>query len=204
MVYLKRHLTHCFVAGIVAILPLGGLLLTVVYFENQVAGVWLKDQGFYFFGLGLLLLVATLYLIGLVVTSIIGAWVFNRVDRVLDNLPALGILYQTLKQMVGYGAGPQGLFKRVVWVSFEHPTRAELGLVTQEATEDSCGRVVVFLPAGPAPTAGRLVYLDSRYLLETSLSVSEALQMLVSLGGVRPNGPLFISAADVAKKADLR
>jgi uncharacterized membrane protein len=183
---LKMHLAKCFVAGIVAILPLVGLVLTVVYFEHQVAGVWLKDQGFYVFGLGLILLALILYLIGLMVSSLIGRWLFGRFDQFLDRLPVSGMLYQTLKQMVGYGEGPQGLFKRVVWVPFQFPTRTELGLVTMEPTPSSAGRVAVFLPAAPTPTTGRLIYLEPNELIESSLSVREALQLLVSLGGIPP------------------
>ncbi len=179
---LKNHLARCFVAGIVAILPVGGLAVTVVYFEQQVAGVWLKDQGFYFFGLGLLVLALALYLIGLIVTSLLGRWLFGLVDRTLDRLPVLGGLYQTLKQIVGYGEGPQGLFKRVVWVQFQHPERRELGLVTREAGGESGGLVTVFVPSGPTPTSGRLLALLPEQLLPSSLSVSEGLQWLVSLG----------------------
>lgn len=187
---IRRHITNCLVAGVVALLPLGGLLMTVYYFENQVAGVWLKDQGFYFFGLGLILATLTLYLIGLIVSSLLGRWLFRKLDAILDHMPVLGTLYKTLKQLVGYGEGPQGLFKRVVWVTRDEASRFELGLVTMEASPATSGRVAVFLPAGPTPTTGLLLYLDESRLIPTSMSIHEALQVIVSLGCFAPSKTL--------------
>jgi uncharacterized membrane protein len=189
---LKKHLTKCFVAGLVAILPIAGLVLTIVYFENQIAGVWLKQQGYYFFGMGVLLLGISLYLIGLAVTSLIGRWFFHRFDRLMDSLPILGTLYQTLKQLLGYGEGPNGLFKRVVWVMLDSPERYELGLVTCEASNETAGRIGIFLPNAPTPTSGKLIYLLPEQTLPTGISVNDAMQMLVSLGSLQTaRGSLF-------------
>ena len=89
-------------------LPIAGFGLTVVYFENQVAGVWLKNQGFYFWSRPCIGDVAHL-----------SGW--NRFPpfsasgfgtewmALLEQLPILGNLYQTLKQILGYGEGPKGL-----------------------------------------------------------------------------------------------
>jgi uncharacterized membrane protein len=183
---IKTHLVRCFVTGIVALLPMAGLLFSFVYFENLIAGSWLKERGFYFFGLGIILLVATLYFVGLLLSSVIGKWVFNRFDRLLDRLPILGELYQTVKQLVGYGEGPSGLFKRVVWVAHENPDRWELGLVTDQSGVSLEGRVAVYLPNAPTPTSGRLVYLRHDQLHPTDMKVNEAMQLLVSLGAVAP------------------
>ena len=51
---IQHHFTRCLIAGIVAIMPLGGVVATVVYLEKQLAVSWLKAQGFYFYGLGML------------------------------------------------------------------------------------------------------------------------------------------------------
>jgi uncharacterized membrane protein len=187
MVSFRKHLVRCFVAGIVAILPIAGLAVTIAYFENQVAGIWLKNQGFYFFGLGLLILAVLIYLIGLVVSTFIGRWVWNRVDRLLDHMPVLGNLYQTLKQILGYGSGPGGLFQRVVLVPFQNPDRLEIGLVTVDSNEKTEGRLAVFLPSAPTPTSGRMVYIEPDKVIATSMRAGEAMQILVSMGTVQPN-----------------
>ena len=183
---LTRHFTQCFVAGIVAILPIAGLAVTIVYFESLVAGSWLKHQGYYFFGMGLLFLVVLIYFIGLIVSTVIGRWVWNRTDRLLDRLPILGNLYQTLKQILGYGGGEGALFRRVVLIPFQNPDRYEIGLVTVEASEKTEQRVGVFLPSAPTPTTGRFIYVPPQIVVETKLTASQAMQLLVSMGTVGP------------------
>lgn len=181
---IRNHIAASFVAGIVAILPILGVVASVVYFENSVAGLWLKKQGFYFFGLGIILVGVVVYLVGLTVSTFVGRWIWRRVDRVLEKLPVLGSLYQTLKQLLGYGEGPQGLFQRVVFVNWESADRCELGLVTREACEETKGRVVVFIPSAPTPTSGRLVYVDPNQLQPSTMTASQAMQLLVSLGTI--------------------
>jgi uncharacterized membrane protein len=205
---LKNHLVRCFIAGVVAILPIAGLAATIAYFENQVAGIWLKNQGFYFFGLGLLILAMVIYLIGLVVSTFIGRWVWNRVDQLLDRLPILGNLYLTLKQILGYGSGPGGLFQRVVLVPFDHPQRWEIGLVTVEPNDSTAGRLGIFLPSAPTPTSGRFLYLEPDKVLPTSLRAGEAMQILVSMGTVQPdwalnsNDPVLEHAEEMRSQRD--
>lgn len=181
---IRNHFVTSLIAGVVAILPIAGLAITIIYFENQVAGNWLKNQGFYFFGLGLLIFAVLVYLIGLTVSTFVGRWIWRRVDRLLDRLPVLGGLYQTLKQILGYGEGPKGIFQRVVWVALESQGRFELGLVTREACEETQGRLVVFVPNAPTPTSGRLVYINPEQSEPSPLTASQAMQMLMSLGSL--------------------
>jgi uncharacterized membrane protein len=181
---IRNHVVTAFIAGIVAMLPVAGLAITIVYFENQVAGSWLKNQGFYFFGLGLLIFIVLVYLIGLTVSTFVGRWIWRRVDLLLDRLPVLGSLYQTLKQILGYGEGPKGIFQRVVLVAMESRDRYEIGLVTREASEETQGRIVVFVPNAPTPTSGRLVYIEPELTQPSSLTASQAMQLLVSLGSL--------------------
>ena len=181
---IKKHFIRATIAGLVALLPIAGFGLTVVYFENQMAGVWLKSQGFYFFGLGLVLVLLLTYLVGITVSTFLGKWIWNRMDRLLDQLPVLGNLYQTLKQLLGYGEGPKGLFQRVVMVPVENYDRLEIGLVTQEPCTANGGRLVVFVPTAPVPTGGRLLFIAPERVEPSKLSVSQAMQMIVSLGAL--------------------
>lgn len=182
MEHIRMHFIRATIAGLVALLPIAGFGLTVVYFENQVAGVWLKNQGFYFFGLGLVLVLLLTYFVGITVSTFLGKWIWNRADRLLDQLPILGNLYQTFKQLLGYGEGPKGMFRRVVMVPTNEGDRMEIGLVTQEAVPSNGQRLVVFVPTAPTPTGGRLFFISPDRVEPSSLSVSQAMQMIVSLG----------------------
>lgn len=176
---LRRHFVRCFFAGIVALLPVGGTVLSIVYLESVLAASWLADQAFYFPGLGLLAAGVTVYLIGLCVTTFIGRWLWKRVDGLIDRLPALGQLYQTLKQILGYGEGEEALFERVVLVPSKETDGVQVGLLT--ARQDD-GKFAVFLPGSPNPTTGRLVYVEESSVQPVETSVANALRSLLSVG----------------------
>lgn len=178
-----RHLSRCFLAGVVALLPIGGTVLTVAYLESEISGSWLAKQPFYFPGLGLLAAVVIIYAIGLTVSTFIGRWLWRRFDLLLDRLPALGRFYQTLKQIVGYGEGKDAIFQRVVLVPNGECEGAELGLVTSE-TVDAVGahQLVVFVPGSPNPTSGRLVVIDPKLVRPINVSVGDAMKSLISVG----------------------
>ena len=196
---IRQHFSRCVVAGIVALLPIGGFVLTVVYLESQIANSWLKNQGFYFFGLGMVLAVVAIYLMGLVVSTFLGRWIWNSVDRLLDQMPLLGGLYQTLKQILGYGEGPDAVFRRVVMIPSRDLDGDEIGLVTHEAPREGEGqRLTVFVPSAPTPTTGRLVLVDADKVRPVDMSVNEALKTLISVGTM----PVTRGDSDVLLTAD--
>lgn len=173
------HVTRRLVAGLVALLPIGGTLFTVWWMEDTVSEMWLAEQAWYFPGLGLIAVLAVIYLIGLTITSFAGRWLWKLVDRLLDDFPALGALYRTLKQVLGYGEGRDALFERAVWVPAELDGGWQLGLVTRSLPDE---RVAVFIPGSPNPTAGRLLLLEARQLRTAPITVNDALTTLLALG----------------------
>jgi len=192
MQILSKHLSRCFLAGLVALLPIGGFVLTVVYLEATIAGSWLAKQPYYFPGLGLLATAAAIYLIGLTVSTFLGRWLWTRVDVLFDSLPALGRLYQTLKQIIGYGEGKDAIFHRVVLIRGSEPDGSELGLVTNETTDATGARkLIVFVPGAPNPTTGRLIVIDAKCTMPLSITVNDALKSLLSVGKT----PLSLTAA---------
>jgi uncharacterized membrane protein len=176
-----RHFTKCVVAGIVALLPMGGAVFTILWLESAIAGPWLVGQPFYVPGLGLALAIACIYLVGLFVTTFVGRWLFRRADRLLEGLPLLGTLYQSLKEVLGYDSSKQRFFRAVVAVPADGGL--EIGLVTGETQgPDGCPRVLVFVPGSPNPANGRLVLVDPAEARPLDARVADALRALVSIG----------------------
>ena len=180
-----QHVSRCLIAGIVALLPLAGLVLTIAYLEHTLAASGLAATRFYFPGLGLLLAAVMLYLIGLIVSTVLGRWMWMRVDRLFTRLPLLGRLYQTLKQILGYGDAEEALFLRVVLVRNLSGEGAEIAFHTNDE-RDADGRpcAVVFVPGVPNPMAGRLLRVAPESLVTMPVSVNEAMKTLVSLGKI--------------------
>ena len=180
---IQKHLTGSLIAGFVAILPVGGLIITVGYLESTISGSGLSKMPFYFPGLGLLAAIVFIYLIGLVVTTFVGRWIWTRIDKLLDKLPSLGPLYQTLKQILGYGEGEEAIFYEAVLVPSKDIASEELGLVTNRISDEKGNtKLVIFVPGAPNPTSGRLLIMDKDSVKPLSMPVNEALKALVSMG----------------------
>ena len=184
MAAVSRHLTRTFIAGVVALLPIGGLVLSVVVAEKTIADSWLAAQPWYFPGLGLLAVVVITYGIGLFITTFIGRFLWRIFDSLLDSLPALGSLYKTLKQVLGYGEGQDAMFQRVVLVPGRDPGSMELGLVTNTipGADGDVDHLAVFLPAAPTPTSGRMIMIDVAKTVSVNMSVHDALKFLIAVG----------------------
>ena len=56
-----------------------------------------------------------------------------------------------LKQILGYGEGPDAVFRRVVLIPSRDLDGDEIGLVTNEEMEQGTSRIVVFVPSAPTP-----------------------------------------------------
>lgn len=178
---LTRHVTRCLVGGIVALLPIGGTILGVAYLEGVLTASWRSEVSVYFPGLGLLLAVAAIYFVGLFVTTFLGKWLWRRADVVLEKLPVLGSLYQSLKEVLGYDSDRDRFFEAVVAVPVDGGF--EIGLVTGSAPgPDGEEHSVVFVPSSPNPTNGRLLLLPPDRMKTLDLRAADALRGLVSLG----------------------
>jgi uncharacterized membrane protein len=71
----------------------------------------------------------------------------------------------------------------VILIRGSEPDGSELGLVTNETTDASgARRLIVFVPGAPNPTAGRLIVIDAVRTIPLSVTVSDALKSLLSVG----------------------
>lgn len=177
-----RHCVVCLLTGLVTLLPVGGTIILLVFAERSLAPL-IPDR-IYFPGVGLLSVLALLYLLGLTLTTVVGRWLWNLIDCGLSRLPGLGMLYQTLKQILGLDVGDGALFKRVVLVPDDSTRSTEIGLVTTSEGDGEAQQILVFVPGSPNPSQGRLLRLPANRVLATDWTVDRALKGLFSLGKV--------------------
>lgn len=180
---ISHHFTKNILAGLVAILPIGGLVITIAYLENSISGAGLTLLPFYFPGLGILLVLVLIYAIGLILTTFIGKWLWSWVDKLLNNLPALGRLYASLKQILGYGEGEAAMFHETVLVPAQGGSGMEIGLVTNRIRlPDGRENLVIFIPGSPNPTNGRLILTRPDQVTATQIPVNAAFKILLAAG----------------------
>lgn len=112
--------------------------------------------------------------------------------KLLERMPGLGALYNSIRQMVDALSGRnKDTFRRVVMVEFPRPGMWTIAFVTHEQPtvfSQAIGKPVVnvFIPAAPAPTTGVILHLSPEEVRETKLTVGEALGLLMSFGSVIP------------------
>ena len=175
-----RHVTRCLVGGVVA-LPIGGTILGVTYLEATITAGWRDEVSWYFPGLGLVLAVLVVYVVGLFVTTFLGRWLWRAADKLLERLPLIGTLYQSLKEVLGYDTQKDRFFEAVVAVRVDEGF--EIGLVTGKADgPDGTEHTLVFVPSAPNPSNGRLLLLPPERIQALDLRAADALRGLVSMG----------------------
>ena len=167
--------------GVVALLPIGGTILGVTYLEATITAGWRDEVSWYFPGLGLVLAVLVVYVVGLFVTTFLGRWLWRAADKLLERLPLIGTLYQSLKEVLGYDTQKDRFFEAVVAVRVDEGF--EIGLVTGKADgPDGTEHTLVFVPSAPNPSNGRLLLLPPERIQTLDLRAADALRGLVSMG----------------------
>lgn len=183
-----KHLSKCFIAGLLAILPIAGTILVLGYLESTISSSGISKLPFYFPGLGLALTCLVVYLLGLVTATLAGQWLWKQIDRAVNSVPAVGKLYTSLKQILGYGEGKEAVFQEVVIVKSLSEHGHEVGLVTNRFRDPQGNlKLIVFVPGAPSPTVGRMVILPPEHVVPSPCSVHEALKTLLTIGKSAPD-----------------
>jgi uncharacterized membrane protein len=179
---MTAHFTKCFLAGLVAILPIGGLIL-ILYKLDESLDPLTRIIPFDFPGRDIVIACIVIYLLGLTVTTFVGKWLWSIIDRLLSKVPGLAMLYNTLKQILGYGSGKDAMFQRVVFVKDDALGALELGLVTEEVqVEGQPKRLIVFLPGSPNPAMGKMLLIEPERCIASKIPVDVAIKALLSTG----------------------
>ncbi|MBO6520515.1 MAG: DUF502 domain-containing protein [Rhodospirillales bacterium] len=143
-------------------------------------------------GLGLIILIIGLMLVGALTAGFFGRLWMRLSERVLSQMPVIRNVYSAVKQILETVLAQQSnAFREAVLI--EYPRRGiwAIGFLTgqtkgevQNLTEEEC--INVFLPTTPNPTSGFLLFVPKKDLVPLSMTVEEAIKMVISGGIVTP------------------
>lgn len=143
-------------------------------------------------GLGIFLLFALLFLLGILARNILGRTLVRLGERIMGAIPLVNKVYQSVKQLmetVLVGGGRD--FKRVVLV--EYPRRGIYALAyvtgrTYVEFSKKTGKNVInlFLPTTPNPTSGFYLIVPEEDVIELDISVEDSFKILISGGLINP------------------
>lgn len=195
----RSRLKRIFWAGLVALLPVG-LTIYLCWLLFVWSGRLLGELLIYIpylqtlpplarWGLGFLLLLGTIFLVGLLASHLLGRRLLKFWENLLSRIPLVRMIYGTTRQFTDNFFTNQYAFREAVAVEYPRPGTYALGFLTSEVMWDlGEGRqgFSVYLPNTPNPTGGRVLVVPLDRLFRVNLSVEQAIKLLVSGGMVSP------------------
>ena len=139
-------------------------------------------------GPGVVVAVVIVYLIGAFATFSLGSIVLDWARASLLRIPFIGTLYSANRQLIESFSGTSATgFKRVVLVQFPRADTWSLGFLTGVTDAAGVERLIMtYVPTAPLPNSGFVVLMRSEDVLDTDLSVPDAMQLLFSGGIISP------------------
>jgi uncharacterized membrane protein len=129
-----------------------------------------------------------LYTIGAIASRMVGKKVIAAIEGLIARIPVVETVYSASKKLVTLLQGKPDGAARVVLIEFPHPGMKAIGLVTRVFTDSLTGQelAAVFVPTTPNPTSGYLQIVPLGALVPTTMSMDQAMTMIVSGGAVGP------------------
>ena len=172
---IERHLWRRIVSGFLVVVPLGVTFLIfrfVVTYLDDILRPRFENTPLDFPGIGLVVIVIALYMIGAIVSARLGRKAFDVQHAVL-----------TMERQVN----------RVVFVEWPRPGYRAIGFVTgymSGAGGEGSDWVIVYVPTVPNPTSGNLAFVSENDVIDTDITVEEAMKTVFSGGIIPPPGNL--------------
>ena len=119
---------------------------------------------------------------------VIGRQLFRLFERLLARLPFVAKVYTSVRQLLDTMMAKKESSQRVVLVDFPIPGQKCIGFLTRTLTDASTGEplAAVLLPNAINPTSAFLQILPMTRVIETSLTMEQAMSMLLTGGAVGP------------------
>jgi uncharacterized membrane protein len=161
------------------------LLLPVAYRPQALVGFALP-------GAGLVLALAIVLLTGLLVTNLIGRRLIVWGEDLLNRIPVVRPVYGGVKSFAESVLSQSNSFRKVVMIEYPRAGAWSIGFLTSEDVPEVSERlgephVAVYLSAALNATAGYLVIVPRRQVVELAMSVDEAMKMIITCGVVVPH-----------------
>ncbi len=145
----------------------------------------------------LVLFVVVIVLIGAAMRVLFIRKFLSGVERLFYRLPMVGKVYITMKQISGAFLGERkGLFQSPVLIEYPRKGIYSIGFLTTQNKGEIPRRLdkkvySVFVPTTPNPTSGILILAPENEITPLTMSVEEAMKLVISGGVVSPDEIAF-------------
>ena len=142
--------------------------------------------------LGLAIIIAAIYLLGLLVESRLGGWVSAIFDRVVRPIPGLSSLYDLSKRftsIVNLKGDDSLAGMTAVWCFFGGEPGAAVLALLPSAKPVIIGKdeyLGILVPSAPVPVGGALIYVPAGWIKPAEGGVEHLMSVYVSMGVTPP------------------
>ena len=188
----ERHVWRRVVSGFLVVVPLALTFLVfrfVVTYLDDILRPRFTNTPLDFPGIGLVVILVALYLIGAIVSARLGRKAFDVQHAVLTKVPVVKSIYGVARQATDALSTPmERQVNRVVFIEWPRPGYRALGFVTGyiPADDEHPRWVIVYVPTVPNPTSGNLAFVVEEDIIDTNISVEEAMKTVFSGGTIPP------------------
>lgn len=201
-----RNLRNSFVSGLLLMAPVG-VTIFVINLLIQKVGVPTRELFFFFiprnqsFSIWFeyALYVAAVAWVAVLITvlgwlskRLIGRMLVNFFERLVDNVPVVRSVYNTVKQIRDtFVQQDKAVFQKAVLIEYPRPGVFVLGFLTGEGKGEIQARTEadmlnIFVPTTPNPTSGFLLMVPRNEVRELDMAISDAMKLIISGGAVVP------------------
>ena len=124
------------------------------------------------------------YLVGLLATNFMGHHLIRWGDELLSRIPLVKSIYISSKQLTNVLRDGKSSYHRAVFVEWPRQGVRAIGFVTAEVERMGEKMVVVYVPTMPNPTSGFALFFHENEVMESGMTVEEAVKFVVSGGMV--------------------
>jgi len=138
--------------------------------------------------------------LGFMASNVLGRRLLEKMEQALMKIPIVATVYSAIKQIIDSFKSFKNMdnFKRVVYLDYPAEGARLIGFVTGQYYDSKLGEEMtsVVIPTAPNPMTGLVVVVPASKLTESSLTLEEAMKMVVSAGLVvpkrRPTAPIVL------------
>jgi uncharacterized membrane protein len=166
-------------------------LLAAFFPKGWFGNPWLQPT------LAVLLTLAVLTIVGRVTSLVVGRQLFSIFESVLERLPFIAKVYTSVRQLLD-SMMKKGSSQRVVLIDFPITGQKSIGFLTRTLNDATTGRplAAVLVPNAINPTSAFLQILPTERVIETDLTMEQAMSMIMTGGAVGPEAIRYTAEAD--------
>lgn len=201
-----RKLRNAFVSGLLLIAPVGVTIIVINFLiqkigiptrqllfffipRNQANLIWLEYALYFLAILGVALFITFM---GWLSKLLIGRAIVNLFERIVDNVPFIRNVYNTVKQIRDtFVQQEKAVFQSSVIIEYPRKGVWALGFLTGvgkgEIQHRTASELVnVFVPTTPNPTSGFLLMVPRQEVHFLDMAIGDAMKLIISGGAVVP------------------